>query len=129
MRPRPPRSTRTDTLFPYTTLFRSPFHGRPPDERRRLQPLSAPSRLDPRVCERLGDIIRGLAIGRPTRLPALKCVVGEDFHMLAQAHGVDGGQVRQPAMYRPRSEKSGGEARAQPDTKDPGPGKGGAIRV
>src|SRR3546814_638959 len=27
---RPPRSTRTDTLFPYTTLFRSPFiDGRP----------------------------------------------------------------------------------------------------
>src|SRR3546814_20105418 len=26
---RPPRSTRTDTLFPYTTLFRS-FLGRPP---------------------------------------------------------------------------------------------------
>src|SRR3546814_12804311 len=25
---RPPRSTRTDTLFPYTTLFRSPVHGR-----------------------------------------------------------------------------------------------------
>src|SRR3546814_9700992 len=24
---RPPRSTRTDTLFPYTTLFRSPFRG------------------------------------------------------------------------------------------------------
>src|SRR3546814_11102126 len=24
---RPPRSTRTDTLFPYTTLFRSPPHG------------------------------------------------------------------------------------------------------
>src|SRR3546814_3436602 len=24
---RPPRSTRTDTLFPYTTLFRSPYHG------------------------------------------------------------------------------------------------------
>src|SRR3546814_1402993 len=23
---RPPRSTRTDTLFPYTTLFRSAFH-------------------------------------------------------------------------------------------------------
>src|SRR3546814_1394179 len=23
---RPPRSTRTDTLFPYTTLFRSPNH-------------------------------------------------------------------------------------------------------
>src|SRR3546814_16143213 len=25
MIPRPPRATRTDTLFPYTTLFRSPF--------------------------------------------------------------------------------------------------------
>src|SRR3546814_14349598 len=25
---RPPRSTRTDTLFPYTTLFRSHVHGR-----------------------------------------------------------------------------------------------------
>src|SRR3546814_12045874 len=25
---RPPRSTRTDTLFPYTTLFRSPLSGR-----------------------------------------------------------------------------------------------------
>src|SRR3546814_6567961 len=27
---RPPRSTRTDTLFPYTTLFRSLFGRRPP---------------------------------------------------------------------------------------------------
>src|SRR3546814_14452593 len=26
---RPPRSTRTDTLFPYTTLFRSPRRHRP----------------------------------------------------------------------------------------------------
>src|SRR3546814_16615718 len=28
MRRRPPRSTRTDTLFPYTTLFRSAQHRR-----------------------------------------------------------------------------------------------------
>src|SRR3546814_13649303 len=27
---RPPRSTRTDTLFPYTTLFRSLVHARAP---------------------------------------------------------------------------------------------------
>src|SRR3546814_14324281 len=26
---RPPKSTRTDTLFPYTTLFRSPFPAEP----------------------------------------------------------------------------------------------------
>src|SRR3546814_6421790 len=35
MRRRPPRSTRTDTLFPYTTLFRSPHHLR---ELRRARP-------------------------------------------------------------------------------------------
>src|SRR3546814_2640138 len=34
MLPRPPRSTRTDTLFPYTTLFRS----------------QQQHRLDPRLC-------------------------------------------------------------------------------
>src|SRR3546814_15370317 len=33
---RPPRSTRTDTLFPYTTLFRSPG-----DQARRPKPWSA----------------------------------------------------------------------------------------
>src|SRR3546814_18809705 len=30
MLPRPPRSKRTDTLFPYTTLFRSPLPKAPP---------------------------------------------------------------------------------------------------
>src|SRR3546814_8769607 len=35
---RPPRSTRTDTLFPYTTLFRSRgWVGGPTAERRRLR--------------------------------------------------------------------------------------------
>src|SRR3546814_5362864 len=32
---RPPRSTRTDTLFPYTTLFRSPRPPEPPPASRR----------------------------------------------------------------------------------------------
>src|SRR3546814_5914043 len=31
---RPPRSTRTDTLFPYTTLFRSHLHCMTPGDRR-----------------------------------------------------------------------------------------------
>src|SRR3546814_44152 len=41
---RPPRSTRTDTLFPYPTLFRSPFRGptqgafRSPERLVRFQP-------------------------------------------------------------------------------------------
>src|SRR3546814_10305322 len=34
MKPRPPRSTRTDTLFPYTTLFRSPDRRQRPPARR-----------------------------------------------------------------------------------------------
>src|SRR3546814_1521292 len=34
---RPPRSTRTDTLFPYTTLFRSPHPDRDGDPRTRLR--------------------------------------------------------------------------------------------
>src|SRR3546814_20814904 len=35
---RPPRSTRTDTLFPYTTLFRSPAPANPAPDRVRLRP-------------------------------------------------------------------------------------------
>src|SRR3546814_13987277 len=51
---RPPRSTRTDTLFPYTTLFRTPSNGRligpRPDPERtmnfhgaKVQPISSDS--------------------------------------------------------------------------------------
>src|SRR3546814_9286934 len=42
---RPPRSTRTDTLFPYTTLFRSAAAFR---MARRALPLSARERGEPR---------------------------------------------------------------------------------
>src|SRR3546814_2908261 len=41
---RPPRSTRTDTLFPYTTLFRSRV--RPPCSREPLRGIG--DRIDPR---------------------------------------------------------------------------------
>src|SRR3546814_2106475 len=40
MLPRPPRSTRTDTLFPYTPLFRSSF-----SDRKRTPPIEAFSSL------------------------------------------------------------------------------------
>src|SRR3546814_13475688 len=42
---RPPRSTRTDTLFPYTTLFRSPT---PPGER--MAELAASEQFILTVC-------------------------------------------------------------------------------
>src|SRR3546814_10859526 len=38
---RPPRSTRTDTLFPYTTLFRAPHHRRfDPERQTAIQPIA-----------------------------------------------------------------------------------------
>src|SRR3546814_2966369 len=46
MRRRPPRSTRTDTLFPYTTLFRShgvPVAGAVPAPERRRQHCLCPA--------------------------------------------------------------------------------------
>src|SRR3546814_8503930 len=41
---RPPRSTRTDTLFPYTTLFRSAWRGAGADGRQRRQCAGRPRR-------------------------------------------------------------------------------------
>src|SRR3546814_6136070 len=40
---RPPRSTRTDTLVPYTTLFRSPSRAPAPRSRRAWAPTARPS--------------------------------------------------------------------------------------
>src|SRR3546814_18204855 len=51
MRRRPPRSTRTDTLFPYTTLFRSAGDGRIDDPTARI------GRIDARLAGRLAEDI------------------------------------------------------------------------
>src|SRR3546814_7035251 len=48
---RPPRSTRTDTRFPYTTLFRS-------DRARRLEPGNAGKRDFDRISDQLLDFDR-----------------------------------------------------------------------
>src|SRR3546814_10373945 len=65
---RPPMSTRTDTLFPYTTLFRSPR----PSRRRRglLHPDpghhgTAPGGTDPRGHERVAGAPGARADGDP----------------------------------------------------------------
>src|SRR3546814_510448 len=54
---RPPRSTRTDTLFPYTTLFRSPhqLHG---------SPLLRLARLRAAELDGHAGQVRALRIGR-----------------------------------------------------------------
>src|SRR3546814_8443628 len=60
---RPPRSTRTDTLFPYTTLFRS--HRRAAASERRLEQHEHAS---PRLFGR--RLVIGAAVGRA---PAVEC--------------------------------------------------------
>src|SRR3546814_14046614 len=66
---RPPRSTRTDTLFPYTTLFRSRHRDAVADMRRaRAVKLGI-------ILDRLGQH-RGVAVTRHLRAGALKR--GED---------------------------------------------------
>src|SRR3546814_6653910 len=62
---RPPRSTRTDTLFPYTTLFRSPACAR---QKRRKDGARARPRGDPRRIRRAARlatvVARAPACGR-----------------------------------------------------------------
>src|SRR3546814_12025938 len=58
MRRRPPRSTRTDTLFPYTTLFRS--WARPEVDPKAVAPECAPTRP---CCNRAGGALLEAATG------------------------------------------------------------------
>src|SRR3546814_17354341 len=81
---RPPRSTRTDTLFPYTTLFRSPHLCGGPGAGRRAQRL--PVDLNP-------DSPDLLACGPPTGRGELRDRphVYEAFLVLGADHVVRGG--------------------------------------
>src|SRR3546814_9199418 len=58
---RPPRSTRTDTLFPYTTLFRSLVHTARLVAVGRCEGLTDPAR-------HLGRFDIGAGVGRGTQL-------------------------------------------------------------
>src|SRR3546814_9551806 len=59
---RPPRSTRTDTLFPYTTLFRSAFI----DEMREAaeQAATGPARAEDKLREAIRLGVRRIATDR-----------------------------------------------------------------
>src|SRR3546814_18241000 len=81
---RPPRSTRTDTLFPYTTLFRSP-------RRRRLR--HAPRRI-PRDRVQEGQRHRSQERQAGPAAPQGGCRKGEDRAFLLAA------DRNQPAVHR-----------------------------
>src|SRR3546814_6840548 len=70
---RPPRSTRTDTLFPYTTLFRSGavIHLAGEDRERPLahpDPIQQKRRIEPRCVDAISD--RAHLVGAETALTA-----------------------------------------------------------
>src|SRR3546814_12178146 len=74
---RPPRSTRTDTLFPYTTLFRSPAQLSSVLGRRGYPALVEPVQSGARKGERILDAIGvPLSDGRVVMLEAV--VAGDD---------------------------------------------------
>src|SRR3546814_13806712 len=63
---RPPRSTRTDTLFPYTTLFRADAGHRDGVQGRDVEHLEAPGLAGMRGQHRVddvGDVDVGLGLG------------------------------------------------------------------
>src|SRR3546814_6284514 len=76
---RPPRSTRTDTLFPYTTLFRSAARQRHAARQRmarRAEPDQAQEfvvRAQQQRTDRAGDMLRNEVHGLVLRVPSL-CV-------------------------------------------------------
>src|SRR3546814_12110637 len=90
---RPPRSTRTDTLFPYTTLFRS-LHGGEP-----LRGIGDPRQRAARRRYRLGDAIAPQPIGN---------------------RAVDVAAVENLARIDPRRDEDGAARAAELDRRAPG---------
>src|SRR3546814_3794498 len=93
---RPPRSTRTDTLFPYTTLFRSLGCVLEAHRRDRRRPGTDPDKAG--IGHRLSEvrILRKKAIARMDRFGPGRLGGGDD--LLADQIGF--ARRRRPDMYR-----------------------------
>src|SRR3546814_14276062 len=107
---RPPRSTRTDTLFPYTTLFRSPgrvemIAGR--GNRRRCDGERA-SRLETRLRD-AADMPKLEEDGAAFRMDR----AGHRARALALLRGIDAGARRLDLHPRPVPRALGGQATAR----------------
>src|SRR3546814_19999831 len=108
MRRRPPRSTRTDTRFPYTTLFRSAGEGSLSDLRSRdRDAVETANRVYP------GEI-------QPTGRPAEQQAPGDDAdHQPKHSAGIDAPEFHD-ARYGGRAELF---ARPQRPGSEPGRGR------
>src|SRR3546814_4770730 len=79
---RPPRSTRTDTRFPYTTLFRSPGLGEGADEARAHVGLLGEAAADAQEAERA---IVGAATDGGVDLDGATVALDDQRHLVAAA--------------------------------------------
>src|SRR3546814_13892486 len=77
---RPPRSTRTDTLFPYTTLFRSA-----PEKPKPEKPAAKPAPKKPPQKSRLGKDWLASVVGDAKERPATGQISAQAAAGLAQA--------------------------------------------
>src|SRR3546814_13308859 len=100
---RPPRSTRTDTLFPYTTLFRSGFQPVTAVERRQQQMTHRS------VVEAVADQRRSVPLPTYPGTGAGAADLLPRNHPVPQPSGLDEGtprhllpRARDPARDRPR---------------------------
>src|SRR3546814_13331778 len=109
---RPPRSTRTDTLFPYTTLFRSNRMGCLPDDRpalaqdlgvaRRAAPEAAPgaAKVEQHPCHHAvgaGDLVAAPAGFAARPLQAVVQAGGPAHGCLRQSVAVAGPELGRAA--------------------------------
>src|SRR3546814_19827179 len=87
---RPPRSTRTDTLFPYTTLFRSLLLGQLHEVARIIALGNGLARIDPDLVQGSRRIVRAeIATVAPDRAVVQKAVFEELFLDLADVYDSD----------------------------------------
>src|SRR3546814_7393247 len=81
---RPPRSTRTDTLFPYTTLFRSLLLGQLHEVARIIALGNGLARIDPDLVQGSRRIVRAeIATVAPDRAVVHQAVFEEHFLAVA----------------------------------------------
>src|SRR3546814_1150524 len=112
---RPPRSTRTDTLFPYTTLFRSEEHRQP--DRSPQAEIDQGARAEQRLADRRRDparlfgrgIVERAIVDQPARPADLR------HHAVA---GVDAQRAGDAADLRPLADVDARRARSEEHTSE-----------